>query len=167
MTSIRSTILLVVLACLTGCRDTPPSTGDADDAPKFLQPLAAANKLTLYSIDGTLHDPNEHRPAAAEYFQKYPVLGKVEITSAKARGEIVRALKRGTEGVDHGFARCFWPRHALRAEQNGKSVEYVVCFECSWIKVFTDSEVQDVVTNADAQELLNRRLREAGIAIAP
>ncbi|MHC5537639.1 hypothetical protein ACYOEI_05345 [Singulisphaera rosea] len=102
-----------------------------------------------------------------ETFHGYPVLGKVEIASAERRSEVIQALRRSTQDLDHGFARCFWPRHALRAERDGKAVDYVICFQCSWIKVFQGDEVTDIVTNKDPQELLNGYLKEAAIPIVP
>lgn len=167
MTRIRRSMVLVLMASLPGCGEVAPPSAKVDDLPAFLRPLAEADKVTLYSIDGSMKAPGEDRPKAAQEFRGYPVLGSVEISPVERRAEMILALKRGTEDLDHGFARCFWPRHALRAEKDGKSVDYVICFECSWIKVFGDGGVQDIVTKKGAQDLLNRHLKAAGAPIVP
>ncbi len=159
---------LLLLLLITGCTTSPAvPTKPTETVPDWLQPMAQATRITLYSIDGTEKNKDQKMPPAMEEFRGYPVLGKIEIKSADERAEVVQALKQGTENLNHGFARCFWPRHALRVERNGKITDYVICFECFWIKAFLGNEVKDIVTSKEPQELLNQHLKKARIAIAP
>ena len=63
--------------------------------------------------------------------------------------------------------RCFWPRHAFRAVDGRKTVDYVICFHCNWIKVIDGENVKDVAANPEPQELLNRLLAAKGIPVVP
>jgi hypothetical protein len=160
MIIMRRLMFVVFSLCVPGC-------GATSGLPVFLQPLAAGTKVTLYSIDGTGGPSEERKTKATESFHGRPVLGKVEIKSAESRSEIVQALKRSTQDLDHGGADCFWPRHGLRVEKDGETTDYVICFECYWIKVYIGGEIMNVVTKQDPQELLNRLLEEANIPITP
>lgn len=137
-----------------------------DDLPQFLQPLADADKITFYSIDGT-DNPAKKKDPVAETFRGYPVLGKIELKDKKVREQVIQALHQGTQNNTEWFARCFWPRHALRAEKAGKSTDYVICFQCNWIKVMRNDKVEDIVTNKKPAEILNKILKDANIPIAP
>lgn len=140
-----------------------------DDLPKALQPLKDADKVTFYSIDGTDDRPKkeEDKKDDAEKFHGYRVLGKIELKDAATRQKVVAALREGLEPDSKDFARCFWPRHAFRAEKGGVVTDYVICYQCHWFKVFTGDKVQDIVTNSKPVEMLNKMLKDAGIPVAP
>jgi len=141
----------------------------ASDLPDFLRPLAEADKIVVYSIDGTDRFEKKQAPKTEEEFRGYPVLGKLTIAAAKARQEIVEAAKQATDKRDAARAKCFWPRHALHVEAKGKSVDYVICFQCSWFKVVDSKSVSDLgmQSHEKLQAVLNRHLKEAGIGLAP
>lgn len=89
--------------------------------------LDAADQLILYSIDGRHFEPGE-QPKTAEKLHAFPVLGKIEMTDAAECDELITALKNGVSTSN--VARCFWPRHAIRVMKNGRTTDYVICFEC-------------------------------------
>jgi hypothetical protein len=147
----------------------PEQKSAAQDVPDFLRALAEADKIILYSIDGTERFEKKQAPKTNEEFRGYPVLGKTTIADAKARYEIVGAAKQATDKRDAARAKCFWPRHALHVESKGKCVDYVICFQCVWFKVIDGESVRDIGMEAHdkLQTMLNRHLKDAKIEIAP
>jgi hypothetical protein len=126
-----------------------------------------ADSLTLYSIDGRDFEPGK-APKSEETFHGYPVLGKVEVKEAAKRKEILSALKDGIAHSDEKMmAKCFWPRHALRASEKGKTVDYVICFECYQLKIHSDGKVKTEPTTREPQSVLSKHLKDAGVPLAP
>jgi hypothetical protein len=144
----------VVATALTGCGSDPVAD------------LEAPEQLILYSIDGRDFEPGQ-APKADEKFHGYPVLGKVEITDAAKRKEIAGALKDGLARSDGKRAKCFWPRHAIRAVTKGRTIDYVICFQCLQLEAHDgDSKSVKPVTR-EPQSVFNKHLKEAGIPLAP
>ena len=130
-------------------------------------PLAILNhpeRLTLYSIDGDAvrHD---RKLEGAEDFHGAPVLGKVEITDGDARAAITQVLKRGME-TPESAKECFWPRHALRVVSGRRTVDFLICFECSQIYAYEGSSRLFKPVSRTPQPVFNRYLREAGLPLS-
>jgi hypothetical protein len=134
-----------------------------------LASLDASSQLTLYSIDGRdgrFVGPGEE-PKTKEKFHGYPALGKIEIADADAREKIVSALKEAVAKSDGAVATCFFPRHGLRAIENGRTIDYVVCFQCTQMLIFDgDSRTEKPITR-DPQPLFNNYLKQVGVPLAP
>ena len=100
---------------------------------------------------------------------RFPVLGKVEITDADLRGAIVSALKQGAK-TRHPMAACYKPRHVIRAEKGGRTVDVVICFECGNYRVHRAEDGKLVGggrMSRVGEALLNKLLTDAGVPIAP
>ena len=131
-----------------------------------VQNLTTPDSLTLYSIDGRDFVPGTE-PKADEEFHGYPVLGKIDVKDPKSRREIIAAVKKGIADSDGMMAKCFWPRHAIRATENGKTIEYVICFECNQLQIYTDGTDELEPTTREPQVVLNKHLQDAKIPLAP
>ena len=120
-------------------------------------------KLTLLSIG-----PGQ-APPDAEQFHEHPVLGKLEITDPEQRKKIMVAVERGIWQAKYNRgAACFYPRHALRIEQDGELRDYVICFQCSNVEIYAGSVADHFKTTTDhAKKLLNQLLSDADIPLAP
>jgi hypothetical protein len=130
--------------------------------------LNSPDSLILYSIDGMDSDHKESKyPESVERFHGYPVLGKIEIVDSKQRSEIAEAVKAGIKSSDGTMNKCFWPRHALRVTQSGKTIDYVICFECLQLKIHRGDEEERLATADTPQMLLNTILQEANIKLPP
>jgi len=113
--------LMSLVAC--GHRQKQPNVVAA------LERLAKApSKMVLYSLDPYSHHDGELYTATL--FQGYDILGKAEIGDATEQQALLRALARGASENDSDAALCFNPRHALHIEQNGRSLDFTICFEC-------------------------------------
>lgn len=130
--------------------------------------LRSSEQLALYSIDGT-GKPLTDETKAAETFGGYPVLGKVEIKTGDARKQLIAALKDAIEkGKGLPLPKCFWPRQALRAIEDGKTIDYVICFECSQFTVIIDGKRSPTrPLDPSVQPTFDKPLNDAGIPLAP
>jgi hypothetical protein len=142
------------MCCFTGCSRDP------------LAKLDTPQQLTLYSIDGRDFEPGEE-PKSDDKFHGYPVLGKVEITEESKRRELVMALRDGFENSDGKMAKCFWPRHGLRWEENGRTIDIVICFECYQVEVRPNPTRKAKAITRDPQPLFDQTLTDAGVKLAP
>jgi len=129
--------------------------------------LSRPEKLTLYSIDGTDDSEANRRarqaPGEAD-FAGYPVLGKMEITSQNDRNQLIAALQNAIAYPDGPPNKCFWPRHAVLAVENGKTFEIVICFQC---RQYMLNGRGFPLIGRRAQPMLNDYLKKAGVPIAP
>lgn len=96
-----------------------------------LEKLAAApSKMVLYSLDPGQLVHNEAIQTQT-VFHGYDILGRADITDVNEQRALIRALASGVRESDgHTAILCFNPRHGLHVEENGKSVDFVICFEC-------------------------------------
>ena len=162
----RHAIGLILICGLVGC-------GGLRDIPN------EPERLTLFSIDG--REAEADTIARAEYvrgkgvpkavgeFYGYPVLGSVEITDPAERRKIMAALK---DGIARGGspAACFWPRHGLRAVENGKTFEYVICFACHMFGEYQDGKKVSrpkMYISHDVRPAFDAPLKAAGVPFAP
>jgi hypothetical protein len=123
--------------------------------------------LTIFSIDGRWNDRGQGVPPAVGEFRGYPLLGSVEIKDAAERKRLIAALKKSVSG-EVSMAKCYWPRHAIRAVENGQTVEYVLCFECGNFEEFlNDVRVRYVTVDSGARPTFDEPLERAGVATAP
>lgn len=150
-----TTRLTLLVAIFVGCgRDS-------------LSGINAPESLILYSIDGRDFPPGKE-PITEEKFHRYPVLGKVEIKDPDKRKAIITALKKGiSESGDGAMADCFWPRHAIKLTENGKTIDYVICFECSRIYIYSGGSIERKPTTSKPQSVFNKHLQDANVPLTP
>jgi hypothetical protein len=118
------------------------------------------DQMTLYSIktETTEADVGQGR------FHDYPILGKLEITDAAQRQEIMAAV---SGGIGKGWpAKCFLPRHAIRAVVDGQTIDYSICFHCSEIEIH-GADSKETSTNSNAMPILDKYLKAASIPQVP
>ena len=82
-------------------------------------------------------------------------------------GHLVAALKKGVEDNDGAAAGCFRPRHGIRVTRDGKTAEFVVCFECLYVQVYLDgkAEKQGLRTTSSPQNAFNGVLKDAKVPL--
>jgi hypothetical protein len=143
-----------VAVCGVGCSSSSTSVR-IDESPE---------ELTLLSIDGR----EGVRTESKEQFLGYPLLGKVVITDPNKRHELMKALSDAISRRPEYSAKCFWPRHAIRAVSAGKKLDYVICFECSNFEQFEGQQkIHYGPINKDVQPLFDKVLQDAGVPLAP
>jgi hypothetical protein len=134
------------------------------------QNVEIPDDMTLYSIDGRDGKEGkrtEPKPKTDEDFHGYPVLGKIAVTDAATKQAILTALNEGIASKDAKEAKCFNPRHGLRTVNKGKTIEYVICFECGQVYVTEGDTTKKHLTSTAPQAVFDKYLKEAGIPLAP
>ena len=121
-------------------------------------PLIVPQKMTIYATDIQTDQPD----IGQGRFHGYPILGKVEIEDANQRAEIMIAVNKSfEEGKGLLAASCFWPRHAIHTETDGKTTDYVICFEC--LQATINDEGRFPTISRSAEPVLTKYLTDAGI----
>src|SRR5262249_20104969 len=104
----------------------------ADKFPEDLQAiLEKAEQFELLSLS-----PERLKEKPADAFHGWKVLGKTTVKDAEARKKLIVAFKKGVEANTGIAAACFNPRHGIRVTHDGKTTDFVVCFECFQVQVF-------------------------------
>ena len=127
--------------------------------------LEKAEQFELLSLD-----PAVEGVKGKEGFHGWKILGKTMVKDAAVRKEIVTALDKGIAESDGNGAKCFDPRHGIRAQRDGKTVELVICFECMQVQGYLDkSEKSDVhfLVTKTPQDAFDKVLKAAGVKLAP
>jgi hypothetical protein len=115
-------VLLTLLLVGCGHRKKQPTVVAA------LEKIASApSRMVLYSLEPYDQHDGEYTDTR---FNGYDILGKAEITETSEQQVLLRALAQAASQYDDGPALCFNPRHALHIEQNGRSLDFTICFEC-------------------------------------
>lgn len=153
-------ILAVALLALA---TAPAATADNDKdkenklSPAALKVLQSATEFELYSID-----PGHTDEKAG--FHKVKIVGKTAVKDADTRNKLVSELTKAMEG-DIKPARCFNPRHGIRAAHDGKTVDLVICFECSQFYVYEGKAEPSahLLIGKGAEPALDKVLKDAGV----
>jgi hypothetical protein len=163
MPTYRTLALVLMAGLLT-------ALGRAEDQPKK-NAIPAEAKAVLDKADSfelLSLDPSD-REAGKDGFHGWKILGKTEVKDADARKKLVAALEKGAEESKGEVARCFNPRHGIRATHDKKTVELVICFECLQVKGFVDKSDKDTagyLTTRSPQPALDKVLKDAGVKLA-
>lgn len=127
--------------------------------------LAEAMEWEVMALHPSLPDPGEQ---LEDSFHDFEVLGRARLGSARDRAALAAALNAGIAGNDSVAARCFMPRHGIRAETPSGRVDLVICFQCLQVRVFDGGEepVQELLTTEDPREIFDAIYGAAGLTIA-
>ena len=129
------------------------------------QDIVPSSPVTLYSLDGKA---SEDDMVKGNGFGGFPVLGSVEIKDVPTRKKLVTALNAGITESDGTMAKCFWPRHAIEMDVDGKPTRFIICFECLQIKIVAEGEEDRVVATTNEREsLFDEVLKAAAVELAP
>jgi hypothetical protein len=129
------------------------------------------DEVTLFSIDGmSQRNPlDRDKPTDKELLYEFPVLGRVSITDPELQRRVVTAVKQDLNSSKGDRYLCFFPRHVLRVVKAGRTIDFVICFQCNDYHVYVDGEPAKARTRSvdtSSQELLNKILTDAGVPLA-
>jgi hypothetical protein len=117
-----------------------------DKVPEHLLTLLEkAERFELLSLN-----PERAKEKAVDDFHGYKVLGKTTVTDAAVRKKLVAALKKGVEDNDGAAAGCFNPRHGIRVTRDGKTADFVICFECLFVQVHVGGKLEKGLRTTDS-----------------
>ncbi|MHC4379954.1 MAG: hypothetical protein ACYSU1_02550 [Planctomycetota bacterium] len=166
------TLALLLTACSTSdpqpTTETGPITADfgSELSQPFREILFQAPTWEIVAIDPDW--PTEESRADPTTLHGYTVRGRADLPERSLRLELLESLADGARENDGMVAACFNPRHAIRAEFEGKVCEIIICFECLTFQVWDGSErVETVDLSETPRTTFDRIYRNAGLSIAP
>jgi hypothetical protein len=124
--------------------------------------LEKASQFELLSIG---HGPTPKNPT--EDFHGWPVIGKTTVKDPDTRNRLVAALDKGVEENKGDSMKCFNPRHGIRVTHDGKTADFVICFECFQVMVYvTGEKEQRFLITASPAPVFNQTLQQAKVPLA-
>lgn len=126
--------------------------------------LEKADSFELYSVKPEV--AKNESGEGPKLFHDYPVLGKTVIKGANTRKAVRTTLLQAIASHPKYGAKCFLPRHGLRAMHDGKTLDLLICFECSRISAWSGGKETHLLTAGSAQPLLDRILKDANVPLA-
>jgi hypothetical protein len=124
--------------------------------------LHKAAEIEVLSLDPSEGEDNK----AGDAFHGWKVLGKTTVQEKAVRKKIAAAVARGVALAPKLAAKCFEPRHGIRATYRGTTVDFVICYECSQIEVYYGKRNANVRTDSSSEPSLDRILKRAGVPLA-
>jgi len=124
--------------------------------------LEKADKFELLSLE-----PEHLKEKPADGFHGWKVLGRTTVKDAETRKTLLAAFEKGVEENKGEVARCFDPRHGIRATHGDKTVELVICFECYQVKAFAgEGALKGFLVTGSPQPAFDKVLTDAKVPLA-
>ena len=145
-------IVILAIASRIASAQSRPTALSADVATT----LHRAETFELLSLSGEQDATGWHG---------YKLLGKIAVSAVDVQTRLVSALESGIAKSTGPGARGFVPRHGIHAVSGGKTVDLLICFECSWVRVFSGGVETPaaVVTTNDPQPVFDQVLQAAKV----
>jgi hypothetical protein len=149
--------VLLALSLVTsgGCADRNKIPDDLRTA------LEKGDSFELYSLD-----PRRSEEKVKDGFHDWKVLGKTTIKDADTRKKLITAFQKGVAENKGEVAGCFNPRHGIRVTHDGKTIDFVICFECYSVAVHTgDKREAGFLVTDSPQPTFDAMLKEAKVPL--
>lgn len=152
--------ICVVALATVGCMSVKQNPVSTEGLPAE-KALLAASQMELFSLD-----PNVDQSDAQGNFHRWSVLGSTTVGKSD-RTILIDDFLAGVAANDGIAAACFNPRHGIRITHNGKTIDFVICFECYQVRWYVDDEEQEGFLIMDTpQPAFDKVLEAAGIEIS-
>ena len=123
--------------------------------------LEKAEQIELLSLN-----PERPQEKPKDGFHGWKVLGKTTVKDADTRKKLIAAFKEGVAKNDGTAALCFNPRHGIRATHDGKTAEFVICFECLHGQTYLgDKQLKGFLTTSFPEKAFNKILTDAKVPL--
>jgi hypothetical protein len=124
--------------------------------------LEKADQFELLSLS-----PDRPQEKPKDAFHGWKILGKTTVKDAETRKKLIAAFKKGVEDNKGTAAACFNPRHGIRVTQDGKTADFVICFECFRVQVFVgDKSEKGFLITDSPTGAFDGVLKEAKVPLA-
>lgn len=154
MTTRRAVLLALVLFVAVG------RTAQTDEIPTELRTvLEKAEQVELLSLG--------LGEVVGEGFHGVKVLGRTTVKDAATRRRLVTAFEQGVAARRKGSGLCLPPRHGLRATHEGKTADFIICFECFGVLGLLGDETTAFAITETPQEVFDAVLKAAKVPLAP
>ena len=129
-----------------------------------LRCLRAPQHMTLYSINPDRWAQSQHLNTTL--FHKFRVLGETSITAPDSQLVVADTIQ---QAVTHSFGteyKCFDPRHGVRVSDTSGTYDFLMCFECAQIEIYSGDQHIAHLTISGSTTSLNEILRSAKVPLA-
>lgn len=160
----KSRLLFCLCLIVLGAGDPrldPVDGNGKNKLPENVQKMfEGAKEWELISLDPNTQDK--------EGFHGYKILGSTTI-QGDATKDVMKVLVKGIDDNQEAIAKCFIPRHGIRAKHDGKTVDLVICFECLHLHIYVDGKKGDnhVLIARAPQATLDKILTDAKVPLPP
>jgi hypothetical protein len=125
--------------------------------------LDTPTEITLYSTDP---DSRAFHWWFSRWFYGYRIIGQVAVADLVQRRQVATVVRHAAQTYT-GDTKCiFSPRHAVRLFSGSKTYDFLICFECSQMEVYSGDQFVAKLSIDGSPEALNRILGAAHIRIA-
>jgi hypothetical protein len=164
MLTCRTLALALTAALLAGAS---PCAGEREEKENKIPDAVKAVLDKADSFELLSLEPSERKEAKGG-FHGWKVLGKTEVKDADTRKDLVAALEKGVAENKGEVAKCFEPRHGIRATRDKKTVELVICFECLQVRGYVDNSDKNTdgfLTSKSPQPAFDKVLKGADVPL--
>lgn len=100
-------------------------------------------------------------------FHGFDILGKLEIKNLEEKIILLNSLAKSIRDNPGSVAACFNPRHGIKFVTGNKSIDLVICFECSSAQVYGINNNRGILLTGYANNAFNKilddhKIRRAG-----
>jgi hypothetical protein len=105
--------------------------------------LEKADRFELLSL-------NAERDTSKDAFHGWKVVGTSVVKDQDVRRKLIAAFEKGVAESKGGPAFCFDPHHGIRVTRDGKTADFVVCFDCFQVRAHVGDvlEANLIITNS-------------------
>jgi len=149
--------IVSAFSCLLGC-----SSGNSMP-PAAAKVLKEATAFELLSLD----PGRRENKSDADALHGWKILGTAAIKDADTRAKLISRFAAGVAENDGTVAACFNPRHAIKLTYDGKTHDFIICFECYQVQWYVDGQVtKGFLITASPQPTFDETLKNAGVPLA-
>jgi len=125
--------------------------------------LDSPTEVTLYS---TNPDSRAFHWWFSRWFHDYRIIGRIRVIDPVQQRQVTATVRRAAQTYV-GDTKCgFSPRHGVRLSSGSTTFDFLICFECSRMIVYSGDQHIVGLSIGGSPDALNRILRAARIRIA-
>ncbi len=94
--------------------------------------LASSPNVTLHRLTGEQSDPPN--------YIGYQLTATESVTDLESVASLTQAMKAELDFESEFWALCFTPRHAISFQWHRGTTEFLICYECSSMRVYHNFE---------------------------
>jgi hypothetical protein len=128
---VASILSSIVLSAQAEDSAKPTSNGEIELPPEVALALNAPNKAILYSLE-----PGEEAAPTQSTLHGFKVIGQLNLDRDLAKA-VAAQFKAAIASQDGPSAGCFDPRHALTVTSGGTTYDFLLCYACGELEVFS------------------------------
>ena len=126
--------------------------------------LDSPSEIALYS---TNPDSQAFHWWFSRWFHGYRIIGQISVTDPIQRRQVATVVRQAARTYIADTKCVFSPRHAVRLSSGAHTYDFLICFECLQMEVYSDDQRVADLSIGGSPDVLNRILHSARISVAP